>query len=71
VIFLSQEELRILTGRARRSTQIDALRAMGIAFWVNAAGRPVVAKAAIEGRAVAIQAETPETWHPAVLKRAA
>jgi hypothetical protein len=70
-MFLTPDELKTLTGRARRAAQIDALRRMGIAFWVNAAGRPVVAKAAIEGRAVANQVETPETWQPAVLKRAA
>lgn len=47
--FLNTEELATLTGRKLKSHQIEALRMMGIAFFVNAIGRPVVARSAIEG----------------------
>ncbi|AMM15000.1 hypothetical protein AX768_13740 [Burkholderia sp. PAMC 28687] len=48
-IFLSAQELAVLTGRKMKSKQIDALRRMGVAFFVNACGRPVVARSVIEG----------------------
>lgn len=48
-MFLNSEELAILTGRKNKSNQIQALRKMGITFFVNACGRPVVTRAAVEG----------------------
>jgi biotin operon repressor len=59
-MFLSPADLRELTGYARPSRQIEQLRRMGIPFWVNAAGRPIVSKAALEGQ----QAEQTKTWEP-------
>lgn len=61
-MFLTQEELVILTGRKIKSKQIEALRRMGLPFHVNAVGKPVVARVAIEGRA----AESPPEprWSP-------
>jgi hypothetical protein len=41
------------------------LRRMGIAFYVNGCGRPVVARAAIEGHAAAAASRT---WAPSVVK---
>ena len=49
-VFLSTQELVQLTGRKVKSKQIDALRKMGIPFFVNALGHPVVARVAVEGR---------------------
>jgi hypothetical protein len=49
-MFLNQEELATLTGRKMKSKQIEALRRMGLPFHVNAVGKPVVARVAIEGR---------------------
>ena len=63
-MFLTREELRELTGRARKAAQIDQLRRMGIPYYLNAAGRPVVARAVIEGGK---QKSQPQTWRPAVL----
>lgn len=64
--FLTDAEVVQLTGRKQRGTQIEALRTMGIAFFVNALGKPIVARAVIEGRAN--QAPTPKTaWQPRVL----
>jgi hypothetical protein len=47
--FLKADELAELTGRKRRDKQIEALQRMRIPYLVNAAGRPVVARTAIEG----------------------
>lgn len=49
-IFLEPSDLATLTGRKLKSDQIDQLRYMGIPFFINAAGRPVVTRAAVEGR---------------------
>lgn len=64
--FLDQDELCALTGRARRALQIQALKNMGIPFFVNGVGRPVVTRSAIEGKATA-QPEK-KGWTPRVLK---
>ena len=57
--FLSADDVRELTGRTNRKLQVDALRRMGIPFWINAIGRPVVPRTAIEGRK---EAPKPTTW---------
>jgi hypothetical protein len=48
--FLTTEAVIRLTGRRRKSKQIEALKGMGLPFWVNAIGEPVVTVAAVEGR---------------------
>ena len=48
--FLTTDAVIKLTGRRRKSKQIEALRTMGLPFWVNAIGEPVVTIAAVEGR---------------------
>lgn len=57
--FLSKDDVAVLTGRRVKSKQIEALRKMGIAFWVNAIGKPVVTVAAVEGRK---EAPVQKTW---------
>ena len=49
-VFLYQPDLQRLTGRERPSAQRRALDRMGVAYWVRPDGRPVVARAAVEGR---------------------
>ena len=49
-IFLEREEVVTLTGRKLKRHQIDALRRMGITFFVNATGHPVVTRSAVEGK---------------------
>lgn len=49
-IFLEPSEIAALTGRKIRAKQIEQLRVMGIPFYVNAAGRAVVVRSAIEGK---------------------
>lgn len=70
-IFLSTEELAELTGirtgrdgKTREQRQIDALKSMKIPHYVNAARRPVVARAAIEGAAKPNPVKE-QGWEPA------
>jgi len=66
--FLSNQELVLLTGRKIKAKQIQALRSMAIPFFVNALGRPVVARVAVEGRtAVASERVANTSWQPRVV----
>ena len=49
-MFLSKEDVATLTGAKIKSKQIAQLRKMGLPFWVNALGVPVVPRSAIDGR---------------------
>jgi hypothetical protein len=49
-MFLTVQDISELTGRKMKSKQIEALRKMGLPFWVNAIGEPIVTVAAVEGR---------------------
>lgn len=60
---LTQEELVELTGRKLKSKQIKVLRRMGLPFWVNACGKPVVPVTAIEGRKERVEKPKPG-WEP-------
>ena len=69
--FLPTEDIKFLTGiscakggQTREQRQIAALSKMGVPYFVNAAGRPVVARAAVEGQASSATTE-PGGWEPA------
>lgn len=47
-MFLTQEELKKLTGYARHTKQIEQLKKQGYRFKVNALGQPLVLKAHVE-----------------------
>ncbi len=49
-MFFERDELATLTGRKLKRHQIDALRRMGITFFANATGHPIVTRAAVEGK---------------------
>lgn len=66
-LFLTPQEMQELTARKSNRGQIAALRAMGIPFRVNAAGRPVVCRSAVEGQPAPPPAA--EVWRPAALGR--
>ena len=75
-VFLSQEEVAELTGIKRGrdgksafQLQSEHLRKYGIPFFPNAAGRPIVAKAAVEGGVSDHNSSHPKTttWRSAVL----
>lgn len=75
-MFLTLDEITTLTGikggakgKTRSQRQVDALRNMGLPFFVNAAGRPVVTRAAVEGRQAQQKPEN-KGWSPSVLRAA-
>lgn len=69
--FLSRDDVRLLTGRAQRNPQIEALRRMGVPFFVNATGWAIVARTAVEGRTPSPAATEPKKpWVPRVLSAA-
>ncbi len=60
-MFLTTEDLIRLTGKRQKSAQIDQLRKMGLPFFVNASGHPVVAESAVQGK----KPDKPtKTWEP-------
>lgn len=63
--FLSSDELIVLTGRKVKSKQVESLRRMGLPFFVNACGRPVVTRSAVEGR---IEVRSASVWNPSVIE---
>jgi hypothetical protein len=72
-IFLTLQEVSELTGikvgrqgQSREQLQADWLRRSGIPFWTNARGRPIIARAAIEGRA-GEQETIQKKWQPKVM----
>lgn len=65
-LFLTEEELVILTGRKLRRLQIKALRGMMIPFHVNAIGHPVVTREAVTGEN-RHQAVPASKWTPRVV----
>lgn len=66
VVFLTKEEMRILTGTSLRAKQIEVLNENRIPFFLNFRKWPVVARSAIEGRSEKMQNVAPE-WRPAVM----
>lgn len=65
-MFLTPEEIAELTGRKVKRLQIEQLRTMGIPFYINAVGRPVVVCSVLEGKK-----EPPQRpkWESPVLKQ--
>lgn len=61
-LFLSPAQLRELTGRAQAPAQIDVLKRQGVPFWINAAGKPVVALSAFGGAPSTFKPE--KSWEP-------
>lgn len=55
-IFLTTEDVAELTGRKTKAKQIEQLRTIGLVFWINAHGVPVVPRSVIEGRSAGQEA---------------
>ncbi|MBY0475459.1 MAG: DUF4224 domain-containing protein [Nitrosomonas sp.] len=66
-IFLDDDDVARLAGTKIKSRQVAQLRVMGILFYINASGRPVVPKSAVEGNSKQIN-QPEQTWMPNVLK---
>lgn len=60
--FLSGVEISELTGRRAHKLQIETLRKQGIAFFLNAAGKPVVPRSAIDGKPGAAPKPAKKVW---------
>ena len=67
--FLEQSEIFELTGRKLKSLQVQALRQMGVPFFINAIGRPVVTRTAIEGKAEQAAPSEKGAWVPPGLRK--
>ena len=67
--FLTPEEIAVLSGRKSKSRQIEALRAMGIPFFVNGIGHAIVARSAVEGGKVSAAPAPKPKWVPKVLQK--
>lgn len=66
-MFLTPEEIAELTGRKVKRLQVEQLRTMGIPFYVNAVGRPVVVRSILENN----KASTPkQKWQSPMLRSA-
>ncbi|SHM04806.1 protein of unknown function [Nitrosospira sp. Nsp11] len=72
-MFLTPEEVAVLTGiargrdgKTREQLQVAQLRDMGIAFRVNAKGRPITTWAAVNG--VKENVPPPPVWQSNILK---
>jgi hypothetical protein len=68
-IYISREDVRILTGCAIKANQIAYLKDKGIAFRVNACGWPNVTVIEATGGHVKQQKE-PQKWQSNVMKAA-
>lgn len=64
-LFITQDEVRELTGFSVKQKQIEQLKRMGIPFFVNGCGRPIVTVSAVEGRKQ--EAPALQGWQPAIL----
>lgn len=67
-LFLDANDIAALTGCKLKARQIEQLKKMGLPFWVNAAGRPVVPRSAIDGQKMV---EQDKSWTPRPLRKAA
>lgn len=63
-LFLQTDEIECLAGKKHKKTQIEALRKMGIHFFVNANGSPVVPRPQFFGQ----KTEAAAIWKPRVLQ---
>lgn len=62
--FLSSAEVTELTGRRAYKLQVETLRKQGLPFFLNAAGRPIVPRSAIEGRQAVASKPIKKAWEP-------
>lgn len=70
-LFLEPREVATLTGikggyrgQTREQRQCAVLRKQKVPFFINAAGRPIVARAVIEGRPAP---RTAQSWEPGIM----
>jgi hypothetical protein len=64
LFFLTNDEMRQLTGRTLKKLQIQWLKDQAIPFRVSVTGYPVVVRAVIEGRKEPTLPQPRRTWTP-------
>lgn len=67
--FLTDEELYRLTGYRHPKKQAEHCRKVGIPFFPNVRGRPIISRDVINGTAKAASKKEQHGWQPAVLKQ--
>lgn len=75
-MFLTEEEIAILTGikigrhgKRKVERQVEELRKMGVPHYVNAAGRPIVVRAVLEGQSLPEAKPPTPRWEPGVMSK--
>ena len=68
-LFLTADELRELTGFAKKSRQIEQLCTMGIPFRTNGHGKPVVTRFAVEGKTEQQPVPQRLVWQSAMMQQ--
>lgn len=63
--FLTTEEVKQLTGYARKTKQIQQLKKMGIPFFISATNRPIISRSVIDGNPKNAKPQK-TTWQPAL-----
>lgn len=66
-MFLDDADLVRFTGWKTKKKQIEALRRMGVAFFINGTGHPIVAKSVVDGSKSALPEK--DRWIPRVLRK--
>lgn len=66
--FLDRHELIELTGYSQKAKQIEVLKANGIPFITNGKEKPVVCRAAVEGKPKSQQQAPKKAWTPKLAK---
>lgn len=64
-MFLTHDEIARLTGYKRKKQQCEQLKAMHIAYRLNARGEPIVSEAYING---VVEPKKQPSWQPNLLK---
>lgn len=68
--FLTDAELERLTGYRSAKKQAEHCRKLGIPFFPNARGKPIISRDVINGTVKAAKAKPEKpAWQPAVLKQ--
>ena len=67
-LFLDDDALRRPTGFVHKARQVAQLRKMGVPFWINGRGAPVVACSAVQGGKAADTPAPRPAWVPRVLR---
>jgi len=69
MVFLEQQEIVILTGRKMKSLQRVQLQKMGIPYFLNANGHPVVVRSVVDPTGNELKRPYQPDWIPKPLRK--